>query len=198
MLGTALNYVPGHRRVPETFGWQPGAWGGLFIVFAVVVLLPYGDNPPAEFPWFIFGSAAVPGLFLTGYELWRRTNRTVLVRDGGHILVFRKGRLDLTLAPDSISRIKADFHTTLMIGACLGLCTLLLMAVGATCAFKDKAESIDCLFILFAGLVCGVSLVSAAWTRFRCCHLRVPVKGSKWTEESVLIPSSRVNELFTE
>lgn len=198
MQGIALNYVPDHQRVPETFGWQPGAWGALFIVFAVVVLLPDTDNQTAEFPWLIFVSAAVPGLVLTGYEFWRRSNRTVLVRDGGQILVFRRGRLDLTLAPDSIARIKADSHTMLTIGACLGLCTLLLMAVGVTCAFKDKAGHIDCLFILFAGLVCGVSLVSAAWTRFYCSHLRVPIKGSKWTEESVLIPASRYKELFTQ
>ncbi len=173
--------------------------GGLYLSFLPsLCFCLYADNPPAEFPWLIFGSAAVPGLVLTGYEFWRRRNRTVLVKDGGHILVFRKGRLDLTLAPDSIARIKADSHTTLTIGACLGLCTLLLMAVGVTCVFKDKTENIDCLFILFAGLVCGASLVSAAWTRFCCCHLRVPIKGSKWTEESVLISSSRVKELFAQ
>jgi hypothetical protein len=66
MHGTALNYVPGHRRVAEAFGWQPGAWGTLFIVFAVVVLLPDADNPATEFPWLIFVSAAVPGLVLIG------------------------------------------------------------------------------------------------------------------------------------
>jgi hypothetical protein len=191
-----LIYVPERHRVAETFGWQPGIWGVFFIV-ATCVYMPFvNDSASDHISWLFFGSLAVLGLGLTGYEIWRRRNRTVLVKDGEYILVFRKGRLDLTLARSKITRIKADFHTMLWIGAPMAVCAALLTAVGITSILRDKTGSTDGLLILFWGIVCWVSLASAAWTRFYTCHLRVPVRGSKWTEESVLIPSYRFKELF--
>jgi hypothetical protein len=39
-------------------------------------------------------------------------------------------------------------------------------------------------------------LASALWTTFVCAHLRLPVKGSIWTEE-ILIPSSALKKVFS-
>lgn len=191
-----LIYVAERHRVTETFGWQPGIWGVLFIV-AACVYLPYVNELSSDIiSWLIFGSLAVLGIGLTGYEIWRRRNRTVLVKNGRHILVFRKGRLDLTLAANQITLIKADFHTMIMIGVCMALCTVLFTAIAFTGILRDAVVSTDSLLILFWGIVCGASLASASWTRFYCRHLRVPILGSKWTEESVLVLSSRLKELF--
>ncbi len=191
-----LKYIPQGDRVEETFGWQPGIWGAWFIA-AACVFVPHGDKSLRDVLWMIFVPSTVLGMGLIGYEIWRRRNRTVLVKNGEHISVFRKGLLDLTLAPDSIARIKADFHTTLMIGVPLGVCAVLFMAIGITNILRDEVQSADNLLILFLGIVCVASLASAAWTRFYCIHLRLPIKGSKWTEESVLLHSSRLKKLFT-
>lgn len=190
-----LIYVPERHKVVETFGWQPGIWGALFIA-AACVFVPNGDDSSNAVVWMIFAPSAALGLSLTGYEIWRRRNRTVLVKEGGSISVFRKGRLDLTLAPNEMTRVQADLITLLKIGVPLGVCGALFTAVGIVGLLRDKTGDTENLLILFLGLVCWASLVSAAWTRFSCCHLRVPVKGSRWSEESVLIPSSRLKELF--
>jgi hypothetical protein len=190
-----LKYIPKRDMVAETFGWQPGIWGALFIATACV-FVPHGDKSLHDALWLIFGPSALLGLVLIGYEIWRRRNRTVLVKNGESISVFRKGLLDLTLAPIEITRIKTDFHTTLMIGVPLGVCTVLFAAIGIANILRNEVQSNDNMLILFLGLVCGASLASAAWTNFFCSHLRVPIKGSKWKEESVLVKSSRLKELF--
>ncbi len=191
-----LDGIPERQRVTETFGWQAGIYGILFIIAACVQAVLLKRSSMNE-SWIVFGCMAVLGLSLTGYEIWRRRNRAVLVKDGDDILVFRKGRLDMILEPDQVTRIKADSHTMIFLGAGLGVAAVIFIAVGILLILEDQSGNADAWIILFAGLCLLASLLSAVWTRFFCCHLRIPIRGSKWTEESVLIPASRYKELFS-
>jgi hypothetical protein len=183
-------------RIAEAFGWQPGIWGGFFLIVACFFWA--GPAWPADVgSRSIILSSAALGLFLAGHEVRRRRNRTVLVKDGERIAVFRKGRLDLVLPPGELAAVKADLVVVLKIGVPLGLAAVLFTSLGILVVTRDKAVS-DGLLILTLGVACWASLASAAWTRFRCTHFRLPIKGSKWIEESVLIPRSRCKELFTE
>jgi len=191
-----LMHIPEGHKFVETLGWQPGIWGALFIVVACLFVIP-AKAPLTDLEWMISGGSAVLGLVLAGYEVHRRRNRTVLVKTGGCIAVFRNGRHDLTLAPGEINVEKAGIVIMLKIGVPLGACAAMFTAIGVIGILRDKAVNADNLIILSLGLACGASLVSAAWTRFSCVHLRVPIKGSRWlAEETVLIPTFRLNELF--
>ncbi len=140
---------------------------------------------------------AAAGLGLAGYDLWRRKNCTVLVRDGEYIAVYRKGRLDLTLAPEEIGLEKADPVVMLKVGLPLAVCAVGFTVIGIMMLLRDRIVDAGSLSILALGFACGASLACAAWTRFRRCHLRVPVKGSRWlAQETVLVPPSRLKELF--
>jgi hypothetical protein len=191
-----LIHAPERYKVVETPGWQPGIWGAFFIVVACLFVLP-AKAPLVPLEWVISGGSAALGLTLAGYEVHRRRNRTVLVREGANIKVFRKGHLDLALAPEEITIVKADLVTMLKIGIPLGLCAAMFTATGMTGILEDRTVLVDDLIILCLGLTCGASLASAAWTRFTCVHLRVPIKGSGWlVEETILVPASRLKELF--
>lgn len=100
------------------------------------------------------------------------------MKDGEHLAVFRKGRLDLTFAPSEITRVKAGIVIMLKIGIPLAACAAGFTAIGIMLILQDKAMNVDNLIILCLGLTCGASLASAAWTRFSCAHLRVLFKGS--------------------
>lgn len=180
----------------EILGWQPGIWGALFLLVACMFVLP-GKGPSIALEWWISGVSAALGLVLAGYEVWRRRNRTVLVREGGQIAVFRRGRRDMILDPGEISVEKADIVLMLKIGIPLAVCAAMFGGVGVMGLLRDEAAKADNLMILCLGLACGASLLSAAWTRFSCAHLRVPVRGSRWlAEETVLVPPSRLKYLF--
>lgn len=188
-----LAHVPERFRVAETFGWQPGIWGAFFLIVACCFAESASSSPAAGYLPVMLPSAAL-GLGLAGYEIWRHKNRTVLVMDGGRIAVFRKGRLDLVLEPDRITRVKADFVTMIKIGVPLSLVAVLFTFLGIDFITRGKAV-IDGLMVLSLAMACWGSMASAAWTRFRCAHLRIPIKGSKWTEESVLVPLSMIKDL---
>jgi len=190
-----LTHVPERRRVAETLGWQPGIWGAFFLLVASVFGLG-GKGPSLPVEWTIFGSSAALGLALTGYEAWRRRNRTVLVKDGERIAVYRKGRLDMILDSGEVAVRDPELFVMLRIGVPLGLAAILFTSVGILPILRNESM-IDGLLILSLGLACWASLGSAAWTRFTCRSLRVPIKGSRWrAEETVLIPRSRMKELF--
>jgi len=192
-----LAHVPERCRVAETLGWQPGIWGVLFLLVACVFGLG-GKGPTTAVEWAISGSSAALGLGLTGYEAWRRRNRTVLVKDGERIAVFRKGRLDLVIDPGEVTLVKAELFVMLRVGVPLGLAAVLFTSIGIVSVMRDEPVT-DGLVILSLGVACWASLASAAWTRSACRHLRVPIKGSRWlAEETVLVPRSRMKELFAE
>lgn len=189
-------HLPERQKVVETLAWQPGIWGGFSLVEACLFSLAC-TWPLIALEWEILGVSTALGLGLVGYEVWRRRNRTVLVRDGKHIAVFRKGILDLSLAPNEITRVQAGLDVMLRVGVPLGVCAVLFAGIGILGLLRDKAGTIDNLMILSLGLACGASLASAAWTRFSCAHLWVPIKGSKlMAKETVLVHSSRLKELF--
>ncbi len=191
-----VDLVPEHRRVAETLGWQPGIWGCFFM--AVGLFFALECKPPLSIlEWEILGSLAAAGLCLAAWELLRRRGRTVLVRDGGRISVHRKGRLEMVLDPEDIRLVKADIVVMFKVGAPLLVCAAGFTALGMVMLLRDGMVDAAALSCLALGLACSASLASAAWTRFRCCRLRVPVKGSWWlAEETVLVSPSQLKELF--
>jgi hypothetical protein len=191
-----LFHIPEQDKFVETFGWQPGIWGGFCLVSAILFAIP-AQSPFLPLALWITAGAAFAGFCLTGYEVRRRRNRTVLVIDSGKIAVYRHGALDLVLELAEVTVVRADLVTMVKIGVPLAIAALLFAAIGVIGLLRDEAAVIDNLIILSLGLACFGSLASAAWTRFRCAHLRVPLKGSRWmAEETVLIPVSRLPELF--
>jgi hypothetical protein len=191
-----IELVPEHARVVEALGGQCGIWGALFIAVACLMAVP-GDEPWNLIEWVITGSSAVLGLCLTGYEVWRRRNRTVLVRDGEHIAVFRKGSLDLILTPGEFTLAKPELALILKIAICLGTAAALFTAIGIVGLVRDHGGAFDDVIILLLGLTSGFSLAAAARTCFFFSDVRTPIKNNRWlAEETVLIPSRRLKELF--
>lgn len=191
-----LIHIPEHHKVTETLGWQPGIWGAFFLV--VGCLFAFECKWPLKIlEWEIIGILAVPGFVLVGYEIWRRRNRTVLVKESGRILVFRKGGLDITVAPEEVRREEADLSVMLKIAIPLGLCMIGFTAIGIIDLIRERAADAGTLSMLSLGITCGLSLASAVWTRYFRCNLRVPVRGSKWlAEETVLVTPAQLKELF--
>jgi len=103
------------------------------------------------------------------------------------------------LAPNEITLVKAGLHIILQVGGGLGVCAVLFTAIGITEFFRNmQGNIVDYLIILLMGLTCWASLFAAAWTRFGCAHLRVAIKnGRLMVEETVLLPSYRMRELFS-
>ena len=196
-----LNDVPEYQKVVEIRGCHQGIWGALCLITACLFPPVSLYDPLAVELIIAWAACAVLGLSLAGYEVWRRHNRTALVRKGGHIAVYRKGHFDMVLAPADIKLVKAGIHTIMHLGAYLATATIFFVALAVmlySAGITDNKGAEAIIVILGIGLACGASLASAAWTRFACYHLRVPVSGSKWREEAVLVKSSRLKELFPE
>ncbi|MGA7643098.1 MAG: hypothetical protein WBW56_12935, partial [Syntrophobacteraceae bacterium] len=102
MVPDRIEHVPEHQKFIEPLGGQWGIWGSFFIVVAYLIL-DTRKGAPLSIQWEISGISGAIGLCLAGYEIWRRRNRTVLVKDGEQIAVYRKGRIDLILAPNEIT-----------------------------------------------------------------------------------------------
>jgi hypothetical protein len=147
MFPEFIEQVPEHRRIAETLGWQCGIWGSFFLITAWVIVIP-GQAHPVEIEWVISATCGALGLFLMGCESWRRRNRTVLVRDGELIAVFRKGRLDLTLSLSEIRSMKAGLVLMIKLSASLGLSTLLFLAIGITSVLREREVSADSVICL--------------------------------------------------
>jgi hypothetical protein len=191
-----LDYVPEHRRVVETLGWQPGIWGGFFLVVGILILSE-SRLPLSTITLQLLGVVFFVGVILACWQMAMHRNRTALVRDNGLIQVFRKRRLDMVVDPEEIGLEKADFVLMLKIGVPLLMCAAGFIAVGGTMLWEGKRANADNLCILALGLASGASLASASWTRFFRRHLRVPVKNSRWlAEETVLVSPSQYRHLF--
>ncbi len=85
----------------------------------------------------------------------------------GWIMVFDR----IEFVPDRLGVVETSGENRLP----LAMCAVLLSAVGIS--VLDSGTVADGLTILSVGLVCPASLVSAAWIRFSCCFLGVPVQG---------------------
>lgn len=191
--------APERQKVVEIFGCQFGIWGVFLIIAAYIFSLIFSvfeKTPSAFLGCLISGTSAALGVGFIYYEIYRRRNRTVLVRDADYIAVCRKGRFELTIEPNKISIVKPDIKTMVTIGTALIVCAAICILVGIDSILRHKTVDADTLILLSVGFAFVSSFVSASWTRFACAHLRVPFKSSKWLEEDVLVPKSRFNELF--
>ncbi len=191
-----LELIPEHLRFAETLGWQPSIWGTLFI--AVACMVPaYGTRPLSEIEWAIAGCSGAIGLALASYESWRRRNRTVLVRDGRNIAVFRKGHLASTLAPGAITARKPEFYVHGKIGLCLLFWAVALTVIAISDFPRGDATLADAALIVSIALACWVSLFAAIRVWITCTYLLIPVKEGRWASPlTVRIRTSRLKELF--
>lgn len=165
-----------------------------FLLMAVLFILSgKGELPPIV--WAFSAGSALLGLVLGAYEVRRRGNRTHLVREGDGIVVYRKGRLDQTLPPGEIKQVKAGLLLMLKVGLGLGACGVAFTAVGIS-ELRGKTDPLGGLMILALGLVCLASLLAAAWTRFACVHLRLPLTKGWMVEETVLVRPPQFKALF--
>ncbi len=191
-----LIHAPDRQKVEEALGRQPTIWGACCIILACLFALPIG-RPREVCELEIAAGLAALGLALLAYESRRRRNRTILVRDGDQIVIFRKGRPDMVVAPEEITKEGADIYFIMTFGASLALLAVLFTAIGVTGIVKDKKASADDLIFLSLGLAFCASFANAAWTRFALIHLKVPVKKPGWRAwETVLLPPSRLKALF--
>jgi hypothetical protein len=195
-----LAYIPENNKVIQTFGHQPLVWASLSLIVAFFFGLQ-SHPPPVDQEFTVFAASAVLAFVFIAYEIRRRGRRTVLVKDGEDIAIYRRGRLDLVVPAGRISiatfRSGGLLHWGPFIGAPLALAGLLFVAVGVTVLSRHSGQAArtDGILILIMGFIFWTSLASALWTTFACAHLRLPVKGSKWTEE-VLVSSSALKKVF--
>lgn len=194
MIPDRIEQIQERRRAAETFGPQGWIWGTFFLLAAGLFVLP-GKGPLPGIVWAFSAGSAALGLVLTAYEIWRRRRRVHLVKDGESIAVYRRGRLDQTLAPGAITQVKAGALLMFKIGIGLGACGTAFTAVGIS-ELKGKADPIGSVMILSLGCACWASLLAAAWTRFFRIHLRVPREKGWLVAETVLLTPSQVKELF--
>ncbi|MEW6265835.1 MAG: hypothetical protein AB1641_22410 [Thermodesulfobacteriota bacterium] len=186
MAPDRLEHVPERLRIIETLGGQFGLWGAMFLVVAGLFLLS-GKGPSNDVEWLFTGASGAIGLILAGYEVWRRQNRTVLFKDGDRIAVYRRGRLDMTLTIDQITRKKPGLDLALKVGVCLAVAAAIFTAIGLTGLLRDEEALVDNLIILTLGLTCWTSLAAAAWIWLFYDHWRVPIKSWWLAEETVLV-----------
>jgi hypothetical protein len=192
-----LDHIPESLKVTKTFGFQWGIWGG-FLIVVLCLMLAGSTGLPGVFQIEIYVSLLVVGGSFIAWELVRRRNPTVLVRQGGMVGVYRKGRCDIVVACEQIRCEKIDLVIVLKIGAPLLICTVLFVAVAAAIIQDEKRITADTVIMLSFGLALGASLASAAWTTFFRKHLRVPVKGSRWlAEETVLVTREQCRDLLS-
>ena len=192
-----LDHVPESLKVTETFGFQWGIWGG-FLIVVLCLMFAGSTGVPTVFQVEIYVSLLVVGGSFIAWELRRRLNPTVLVKQGGTIGVYRKGGCDIVVACGQIRCEKIDLVIVLKIGAPLLICTVLFAAVAVAIIQDEKKITADTMIILSFGLSLGASLACAAWTTFFRKHLRVPVKGSRWlAEETVLVTGEQCRELLS-
>lgn len=195
-----LAFTPEKERVAQTFGHQPLIWASFLLVVALFCILrASGPVPSLEIG--VGVSCLIVTCLLIAYSVRRHRRRIVLVRDGINVAIYRRGRLDLTVAIDTLQKVKiwssGLLHWGPYIAASLALLGALLVAVGATGLSRDEgaASRGDDFILLIAGLAFWASLASALWTTFACTHLGLPIGGSKWTEE-ILVSSSNLKAVF--
>ena len=185
MVPDRIEQVPEHLKALETFGHQGWIWGTLSLLMAGLFVVP-GKAPLPDIDWQLSAGFALSGLLLCAHEVWRRTHRIHLVRDGEGLALYRNGRRDQAVSMGEIRQFKTGFLVMLKIGAGLGLSGAAFTAIGIL-ELGDKVDPIGGVFILLMGLACWASLISAAWTRFFCIHLRVPSKKRWMVEETILV-----------
>ena len=192
-----LDHIPESLKVTKTFGFQWGIWGG-FLIVVLCLMLAGSTGSPTAFQIEIYVSLLVVGGSFISWELIRRLRPTVLVKQGGMVGVYRKGRYDSVVPCEQIRCEKIDLVIVLKIGAPLLICTTLFVAVAVAIMQDEKRITADTMIIFSFGLALGASLVCAAWTTFFRKHLRVPVIGSRWlAEETVLVTREQCRELLS-
>lgn len=192
MIPARIELIANEQKVVESSGWQPGIFGALLIIVACFFHAP-ASYTPDDIEIAIFTTAGVTGLGLLYYEVWRRKNKTALVRDGDVIGVFRGSRLVRICKPEQIELRNMPLATFLQI-----LIPLLSFAVGFF-MFAIMGESMERGYRILnavAGLAMIASCASFIRTHFFWNALLLPGKKKQFFLETVLIRPFQMNILF--
>jgi predicted membrane protein len=197
LIADQLALLPERLQFATRFGWQPTIWGALLLAVAATIA-PRHPLAATALEGELTAAAGVAGLLLIGYEIWRRRNRTVLVKDGGQIAVYRKRSFDFRVEIEDITPgAKPPLFIMMKIGVPLALAGVFLSALGIDMLLRERRLSADALLVLCFGLACLASLVSAAWVHFRYTHLSVPVRVSRLkANETVRLKPAEAAELL--
>jgi|WetSurMetagenome_2_1015567.scaffolds.fasta_scaffold480452_1 hypothetical protein len=192
MIPTKIELIVNKQKVVESLGWQPGIFGVLLTIVACFFHAP-ASYTPNVIETAIFAAIGIAGLGLLYYEIWRRKNRTVFVRDGDVIAVFHGTRLDRVCKAAEIKPYNMPLEYFLLI-----LFALLFFAVGFF-LFAATVESLERGYRILnavASLAMVASAASLIRTRFFCDALLLPGKKKQFFLESVLIHTSQRKILF--
>ncbi len=192
MIPAKIELIVNKQKVVESLGWQPGIFGALLTIVACFFHAPASYTPDVT-ETSIFAAIGIAGLGLLYYEIWRRKNKTLLVRDGDVIAVFHGSRLDRICNTAQIKRYNMPLEYFLLI-----LFALLFFAVGFF-LFAIMVESLERGYRILnavASLAMVASAASLTWTRFFCDALLLPGKKKQFFLETILIRTSQRKILF--
>lgn len=188
-----IELIPNERKVVESQGIQPAIFGALLIIVASVFpLVDSHDREDIENAILVL--MGVCGLGLLYYEMRRRRNKALLVRDGDVIALFRGRVLLRTCRPEEIQRHHMPLATFLSI-----FIPILLFAAGffMFAIFGPPEPG----YRLLNAICCLAMLASSAsfiWTRFFCDELLFPAMKKQFFLDSVLIRPPQRKILFGE
>ena len=188
-----IELIPNEQKVVESLGWQPAIFGTLLIIVASVFPL-VDSHARQDIENATLGVLGIIGLGLLYYELRRRRNKAVLVRDGDVIAFFRGKVLIQTSLPKEIKNHHMPLATFLTI-----FMAILVFAVGFFLfAIIDTLEP---GYRMLNALACAAMLASSAsffWTRFFCDELLLPGRKKQFFLDTVLIRPFQRKILFGE
>ncbi len=192
MNPASIKLVHNEQKVVELLGWQPGIFGALLTILACFFHAP-ASYAPDYIEIAIFAAVGVIGLSLLYYEVWRRKNKTVFVRDGEVIAIFHGNRLDQTCKPKQIELHNMPLATFIQI-----LCAPVFFAVGFF-IFAVMIKSLKPGYRILnavTGLCMIASCTSFIWTHFFCDALLLPGKKKQFFLETVPIRPLQMKILY--
>ena len=192
MIPARIELIPNEQKVVESLGWQPGIFGALLTI--VAYFFPaLASYTPGYIEIAIFTTVGVIGLGLLYYEVRRRKNKTVLVRDSDVIAVFHGKRLDQTCKPEQIKLRNMPLATFIKIFIpILSFAAVFFIFVIIDLSMEPGYRILNAV----AGLAMLASCASFIWTRFFCDALLIPVKEKQFSLETVLIRPFQMKILF--
>ena len=185
-----LDTIPEELRVPESFGWTPGALGAACVLSGAAMLVyshGLSDN--------LWGGGIVVGLgaLFLWWEYSRRQRRTVLVPQGGVIGVYRKGAFDLAVSPGQIQYYKLHWLNTARFLIIPGAA-----AAGLISAAVGDSGGMDrgmWLFLAVSGATCLLIFGLVVHSRILLKHFYVPRK--KGRAERILLTREMAGRIYS-
>lgn len=131
-------------------------------------------------------------MLFAGYELWRRSNRTVLVALGTSIGVYRKGSLNVVIRRDQMTPYELRALHTVRYLLAPGIVGPYLVFFGLRSLAGSRGDMAS-LWLVASGVYVAALAASIVWTRIVCKHFHIP---SGDGQEEVLFTSEDSTRLL--